>query len=71
MYTVFQLINNYAITISNQAVFNLIQDHDFFNQCRQVSAIIKPIKDMINQLESRHATIADCYVALIKIAAAI
>jgi len=26
---------------------------------------------MVNQLESRHATIADCYVALIKIAAAI
>ncbi|CAG8804813.1 4598_t:CDS:1, partial [Racocetra fulgida] len=36
-----------------------------------MSAILKPIKDMVNQLESHYATIADCYVALIKIAAAI
>ncbi|CAG8794825.1 18089_t:CDS:2, partial [Gigaspora rosea] len=65
------LINNYATAISNKIVFDLIQNHEFFNQCRYISAILKPIKDMINQLESRHATIADCYVALIKIAAAI
>ncbi|CAG8655697.1 11754_t:CDS:2, partial [Racocetra fulgida] len=34
-------------------------------------SILKPIKNMVYQLESQYATIADCYVALIKIAAAI
>ncbi|CAG8607851.1 45494_t:CDS:2 [Gigaspora margarita] len=65
------LISNYATTISNKTVFNLIQNHEFFNRCCHISAILKPIKDIINQLKSQHATIADCYVALIKVAAAI
>lgn len=65
------MINNYATSISNNDVFNAIQDHEFFNHCRYVSSIMRPIKEMINQLESRYATIADFYIILIRIASAI
>ena len=40
-------------------------------KCRQVSSILKPIKELINILEAQFANLADCFIGLIKLAAAI
>ena len=40
----------------------------FFDDIRTLSDIIKPIKDLILELEERNTILADCYLQLLKIA---
>jgi hypothetical protein len=49
----------------------LIQDEEFFTTCRQIRSIWAPIKECINILEAKTATLADCFVQMIKLAVAI
>lgn len=57
--------------ITNMEVFNLLHSEDFFTTCRQIRSIWSPIKACINILESGTATLADCYIHMIKLAVAI
>ncbi|CAG8835206.1 6983_t:CDS:2, partial [Cetraspora pellucida] len=52
-------------------IFNLLHDDSFFITCRQVRSIWKPIKICINALESGSASLADCFIYMIKLAIAI
>ena len=40
-------------------------------KCQQIFSILKPIKELTNILEARSANLADCFIGLVKLAAAI
>ena len=49
----------------------MLQDEEFFTLCRYIRSIWAPIKECINILESNTATLADCFIYMIKLAVAI
>ena len=49
----------------------MIQDEEFFITYHQICLIWSSIKECINILEARSATLADCFVQMIKLASAI
>lgn len=57
--------------ISNTEVSYLILDEEFFTTCRQIRSVWAPIKECINILEARSASLADCFIQMIKLAVAI
>ncbi|RHZ43998.1 hypothetical protein Glove_781g13 [Diversispora epigaea] len=57
--------------ISNKSVHDIIENEEFFTTCRQIRSIWAPIKECINILESKSASLADCFVQMIKLAVAI
>ncbi|CAJ0749912.1 12165_t:CDS:2, partial [Entrophospora sp. SA101] len=65
------ILDNYPSVISNDNVFNYLQNEDFYMKCRQIFSILKPIKELTNILEARSANLADCFIGLVKLAAAI
>lgn len=57
--------------ISNTEVSYLILDEEFFTNCRQIRSVWAPIKECINILEAKSASLADCFIQMIKLAVAI
>jgi hypothetical protein len=57
--------------ISSTQVRNQLKNNEFFSMSQTVSRIIEPIKDCILKLEARTATLADCYIQMLKLAATI
>ncbi|EXX77286.1 hypothetical protein RirG_025190 [Rhizophagus irregularis DAOM 197198w] len=57
--------------VTNSNVYLLIQDEEFFTNCRHIRSIWAPIKECINILEAKSASLADCFVQMIKLAIAI
>ncbi|CAG8775855.1 918_t:CDS:2, partial [Dentiscutata erythropus] len=55
------------------AILSLLNNDDdtFYANCRRIASIIKPIKEAIHNLESRTANLADCFISIVKLAAAI
>ena len=47
----------------------ILKKRGFFDDIRTLSEILKPIKEAILELEGKNATLADCYLQLLKIAA--
>ncbi|CAG8812140.1 5672_t:CDS:2, partial [Gigaspora rosea] len=43
----------------------------FYSKCRQISLILKPIKELTNILEARNTNLAECFVGLVKLGASI
>lgn len=58
-------------TLSSADVNDLLKDEEFFSLCRHVRSIWAPIKECINILESNTATLANCFIYMIKLAVAI
>ncbi|CAG8828724.1 4630_t:CDS:2, partial [Gigaspora margarita] len=58
---------------TNQEVFKIICDEDdiFYTSCKRISLIFKPIKKVINLLESHMASLADCFMGIVQIAIAL
>ena len=52
-------------------MLNLIQSDKFYTKCWQIAFILKLIKELTNILEAWSANLADCFIGLIKLAAAI
>ncbi|CAG8841102.1 31654_t:CDS:2, partial [Gigaspora margarita] len=65
------LLSEHKESITKQEIANLIANEDFFTMCRLVHSVWKPIKEAIYALETNEATLADCFVYLIKLAIAI
>ncbi|PKB96689.1 hypothetical protein RhiirA5_385174 [Rhizophagus irregularis] len=61
----------YYSLITNSHVSLLIQDEEFFVNCHHIRSIWAPIKECINILKSKSATLADCFMQMIKLAIAI
>ncbi|CAG8723620.1 14146_t:CDS:2, partial [Funneliformis mosseae] len=57
--------------VTNSNVYLLIQDDEFFMKCRHIRSIWAPIKECINIVEAKSASLADCFVQMIKLAIAI
>ncbi|GBC23318.2 ribonuclease H-like domain-containing protein [Rhizophagus irregularis DAOM 181602=DAOM 197198] len=57
--------------VTNSNVYLLIQDEEFFTNCHHIRSIWAPIKECINILEAKSASLADCFVQMIKLAIAI
>ncbi|CAG8765594.1 3640_t:CDS:2, partial [Racocetra fulgida] len=56
---------------SNQEVFEIANDiHDnFYTSCKRIASVFEPIKRVINLLESNTASLADCFLGIVQIAA--
>ena len=54
--------------MSNSVVKSILKKRGFFDDIRMISEILKPIKDAILTLERMNATLADCYLQILKIA---
>ncbi|CAG8827376.1 19236_t:CDS:2 [Gigaspora margarita] len=62
---------NYEYILTNELVKNTINNDNFFINCHYINQIIQPVKICIGRLEARTATLADCYINILKLAAAI
>ncbi|CAB4488906.1 unnamed protein product [Rhizophagus irregularis] len=47
--------------ISNSDIYSLMQDEEFFTTCHQIRSVWTPIKECINILEAKSASLADCF----------
>ncbi|CAG8777132.1 31710_t:CDS:2, partial [Gigaspora margarita] len=65
------ILENHVSVISNTTVFDLLEDEDFYIKCRQISIILKPVKELTNCLKARTANLADVFIGLVKLAASI
>ncbi|CAG8704395.1 9787_t:CDS:2, partial [Cetraspora pellucida] len=56
---------------SNQEVLEIANDiHDnFYTSCKRIASVFEPIKQVINLLESNTASLADCFLGIVQIAA--
>ena len=51
---------------------NIISNtEEFFTDCCQICSIWAPIKEYINIFEAKSASLADCFIQIIKLAVAI
>ncbi|PKB96872.1 hypothetical protein RhiirA5_385041 [Rhizophagus irregularis] len=48
-----------------------MQDEEFFTTCHQIRSVWASIKECINILEAKSASLADCFIQMIKLAVAI
>ncbi|CAG8743048.1 10517_t:CDS:2, partial [Gigaspora rosea] len=56
------ILENHMSVISNAAVFDLLEDEDFYMKCHQISVILKPVKELPNCLEAKTANLADIFI---------
>ncbi|CAG8791543.1 15563_t:CDS:2, partial [Gigaspora rosea] len=56
---------------TNQEVFEIAkhENDNFYTSCRRIALIFEPIKRVITLLESRMASLADCFLGIIQLAA--
>ncbi|CAG8625670.1 34031_t:CDS:2, partial [Gigaspora margarita] len=65
------ILADHSESITNEEIKILISNESFFTTCRFVRSVWEPIKEIIHMLEANTAMLADCFVYLIKLAAAI
>src|SRR3954462_9988167 len=53
----------------NDKIKSIIQSRSFFSNLRILSCVLNPLKKAVLTLESRSATLADCFLCLAKLAA--
>lgn len=61
-------MNNHENEISSDSVKTILRKRGFFDDVRNLSELLKPIKNAILVLECNNTTLADCYLQLLKIA---
>ncbi|CAG8516462.1 445_t:CDS:2 [Funneliformis mosseae] len=57
--------------ITNSNIYLLIQDNEFFMKYHYICSIWIPIKECINIVEAKSASLTDCFMQIIKLAIAI
>ena len=62
-------MNNYENEISSDSVKKILKERGFFDDIRNLSELLKLIKNAILVLESNNTTLVDYYLQLLKIAA--
>ncbi|CAG8785867.1 14851_t:CDS:1, partial [Racocetra persica] len=65
------ILENRTKIISNNNVFGLLQNKEFFLKYRQIASILKPVKELTNILEARNANLAECFIGLTRLATSI
>ncbi len=49
----------------------LLRHDEFYQNCKAVADVLKPIRAAILEVERHNSNLADCFMAMVKIAAAI
>ncbi|CAG8800699.1 27365_t:CDS:2, partial [Gigaspora margarita] len=62
------LLENCTEIISNNNVFGLLQNEEFYSKCHQIASILKPVKELTNILEACNADLAGCFIGLTRLA---
>jgi len=57
--------------LSNSRVKTIIEGRNFWSDLKILAFVLDPLRKVILALESRSATLADCYLSLARLAAAI
>ncbi|CAG8678740.1 12488_t:CDS:2 [Dentiscutata heterogama] len=65
-----EIQENYSEIIS-PTILTILHGQDFFTDIQYFSEVLFPIRNAILAVESNHAILADCYINLMKIVAAI
>ncbi|CAG8669586.1 22859_t:CDS:2 [Cetraspora pellucida] len=67
------ILENNCDLIYKPAIILLLNDNNdmFYTNCCQIASIIQPIKEAIHSLEARIANLANCFINIVKLAAAI
>jgi hypothetical protein len=62
--------DNHSEVISTPAILTILHSRGFFSDMQHLSDVLFPVKNAILAVEATHATLADAYMNLMKIAAA-
>ncbi|CAG8802204.1 7138_t:CDS:1, partial [Racocetra persica] len=65
------LLKNHTEIILNKAMFDLLQNDEFYSKYRQIASILKPIKELTNILEAHNANLAEYFIGLTRLATSI
>ncbi|CAG8829837.1 15381_t:CDS:2, partial [Cetraspora pellucida] len=65
-----RILSEHGNDLSNH-IKDILNDLDFYKNCRIVASVLYPLKISVGCLESRTSTLADCYVHLVSLASAI
>lgn len=63
-------ITNYH-QLANEKITTIIRSRNFFSDLRILSFVLEPLRKAVLALESRSATLADCFLSLARLAAAL
>src|ERR1044072_7020877 len=66
------MVNEYAnLLTTNSRIKTIIQGRNFFSDLKILAFILNPLRKGILSLEARTATLADCYLNMAKLGAAL
>ncbi|CAG8804616.1 20639_t:CDS:2, partial [Dentiscutata erythropus] len=63
--------DKFAHKITNNKIITILKSHGFFDDMQYLTEILAPFKSAILEVEESQSNLADCYIALLKIGAAI
>lgn len=66
-----EIVNNHNYLLKNDKIKRIIQSRGFFSNLRVLAFVLEPLKKAVLFLESKKATLSDCYLSLAKLAAAL
>src|SRR3954471_22507130 len=61
-----EIVTNHHSLLTNDKIKPIIQSRSFFSNLRILSFVLNPLKKAVLTLESRLATLADCFFVLDK-----
>jgi len=64
-----EIVTNHHSLLTNDKIKPIIQSRSFFSNLRILSFVLNPLRKAVLTLESRSATLADCFLCLAKLAA--
>src|SRR3954471_8724311 len=64
-----EIVTNYHNLLTNDKIKPIIQSRNFFSNLRILSFVLNSLKKAVLTLESKLATLADCFLCLTKLAA--
>ena len=66
-----EMVNNHDGLLTNDKVKRIIQSRDFFSNLKVLAFVLDPLRKAVVSLESRKATLSDCFLNLARLAAAL
>lgn len=66
-----EIVTNHDRLLTNDRIKPIIQSRNFFSDLQILSFVLNPLKKAVLALESRSATLADCFLCLARLAAAL
>jgi len=64
-----EMANNHDCLLTNDKIKRIIQSRDFFSNLRVLAFVLDPLRKAVLSLESKTATLSDCFLSLARLAA--